>query len=504
MTTTSLPIVEIEAYIEQTLKDWGIPGGASLILKDGQKLSCRGYGVRELGKPEEMDGNTIFHIASSTKAFTATCLGMLVDEGKASWDDPVVKFLPDFKMYDPWITHQVTLRDLLNHRLGLKRYNSVMFRNDPFDPDEFLQHFPYLKPFTDFRTRFGYGNEQYIVAGKLIEVLSGKTYDEFLQERIFDPLEMTSTFPTLAHLKRSGLTNISYGHCNLDGGLVPVGVRLLDPVQPLPLVDIGKNAAGCIWSTMGDLANWLEFFLGNGTFRGRTLVSPEGMEEMRTPQFVIAPRDEELFAIFNSVGVDVNILTYAFGWYVLDYHGRKMVVHGGNIQNGNNIIGFLPTENLAFVIFVNNYQAIAQLLLSFFVLDAMEGTRTDYNHAGLEVAKMWQAGATQAIQGLIDSRKLDTHPSLALERYSGVYASPLLGELKITLEAGELQFLYGNSHWFDASLQHWQDETFVVNFKNKFEDPEFVIFEVSADQKVTALVWLSSTFDEIDRMEIQL
>ncbi len=499
--TTPIAIADIEAYIEQALKDWGIPGGASLIMKDGQLLSNRGYGVRELGKPEEMEADTIFHIASSTKAFTATCLGLLVDEGKLGWDDPVVKYLPEFKVYDPWITQQVTVRDLLNHKLGLKRYNHIMFRNDPFDPDEFLQHVPYLKPYTDFRTRFVYGNEQYILAGKLVEVISGKPYDDFLQERIFDPLGMTSTFPTLSHLERSGLKNICHGHCNLDGGFVPVGVRLLDPVQPLPLVDIGMNAAGCIWSNLPDLARWLEFFLGNGTFRGKTLASPQVMEEMRTPQFSIAPRDEELNTIFNAVGVDVNIMTYAFGWYVLDYRGRKMVVHGGNIHNGNNIIGFLPGENLAFVIFVNTYQVIAHALLSFFTLDAMFGFNVDYSRRGIEAAKMWQAGATQAIQGLISSRKADTHPALPLERYAGKYVSPLMGDLSIVLENGELRFYYGNSQIFDATLQHWQDETFVVEFKNKYQDPEFVSFQVSEGGSASSLVWLDPEFNEIDLME---
>lgn len=501
MNTTPVSTPEIEAYIEQTLKDWGIPGGAALIWKDGQMLSCRGYGVRELGKPETMEGNTIFHIASSTKAFTATCLGLLVDEGKASWDDPVVKYLPDFKMYDPWITKEVSLRDLLNHRLGLKRYNRVMFRNEPFEIDEFLQHFPYMKPFSGFRTRFVYGNEQYIVASKLIEVISGKPYDKFLQERIFSPLGMTSTFPTLSHLKNAGLANISHGHCNLDGGFVPVGVRLLDPVQPLPLGDIGLNAAGCIWSNMEDLARWLEFFLGNGTFRGKNLASPQVMEEMRTPQFAIAPRDEDLTTIFDGVGVNVHMMAYAFGWYVMDYHGRKLVVHGGNFHNGNNVIGFLPGENLAFVIFVNTYQVIAHVLLSFFLLDALFGDRIDYSRRGVEAAKMWQAGATQAVQGFISSRKPDTHPSLPLEQYTGVYASPLLGEVRITLEAGELLFWYGNAHQFDATLQHWQEETFVVNFKNKYFDPEFIIFEAGDGKKASALTWMESTLTEIDRME---
>lgn len=498
---TPIAIAEIEAYIEQVLKDWGIPGGASLILKDGQILSNRGYGVRELGKPEKMEAETIFHIASSTKAFTAFCMGMLVDEGKVGWDDPVVKYLPDFKMYDPWITQEVTVRDLLNHKLGLKRYNHIMFRNSPYDPDEFLQHFPYLRPQTNFRTRFVYGNEQYVLAGKLVEVISGKRYDDFLQERIFDPLGMSSTYPTLAHLERAGIKNISHGHCNLDGGFVPVGVRLLDPVQALPLVDIGMNAAGCIWSNMPDLARWLEFFLGDGTFRGKTLVSPEVMEELRSPQFSIAPRDEELTTIFNAVGVDVHIMTYAFGWYVMDYRGRKLVVHGGNIHNGNNIIGFLPAENLAFVIFVNTYQVIAQALLSFYVLDAMFGLNVDYSTRGQEAAKMWQAGATQAIEGLVNSRNADSKPSLALEGYTGKYASDLMGEVEIVAEGGTLNFYYGNSHMFDATLKHWQDDTFVIEFKNKYQDPEFVAFQAGEDGRAASLVWLDPEFQEIDLLE---
>ncbi|MCX6053460.1 MAG: serine hydrolase [Chloroflexi bacterium] len=497
---TPQAISDIEAYIDQTLQTWGIPGGASLILKDGQLLSNRGYGVRELGKPEKMDADTIFHIASSTKAFTAACLGLLVDEGKLSWDDPVVKYLPEFKVYDPWITQEVSVRDLLNHKLGLKRYNHIMFRNIPFDPDEFLQHVPFMKPFTPFRTRFVYGNEQYVIAGKLIEVISGKPYDVFLQERIFDPLGMTSTFPSLAHLERSGRTNICHGHCNLDGGFVPVGVRLQDPVQSLPLVDIGLNAAGGIWSTLSDLARWLEFFLGNGTFQGKTLASPQVMAELQTPQFAIAPEDEELNTIFSAVGVEINIMTYAFGWYVMDYQGRKLVVHGGNIHNGNNIIGFLPGENVAFLIFVNTYQVIAHALMSFYLLDALFEKPVDYSARGLEAAGMWQAGATQAIEGLVSSKKLDTHPSQPLERYAGKYASPLMGELQLALKDGKLHFTYGNSHMFDAALQHWQDDTFVVDFVNKYQDPEFVAFQVDEDGSVSSLVWLDPEFNEIDAM----
>ena len=501
MNTSPVLLSGIEAYIEKALKDWGIPGGALLVWKDGQVLSCRGFGVRELGKPEPMEGNTIFNIASSTKAFTATCLGMLVDEGKLTWDDPVVKFLPDFRVYDPWITREVTLRDLLNHHLGLKRYNRVSFRNEPFDIDEFLQHFPYMEPATAFRTRFNYGNEQYILASKVIEVVSGKAYDAFLQERIFTPLGMASTFPTLSHLRAAGQSNISHGHCNLDGGFVPGGVRLLDPVSALPLGDIGKNAAGCIWSNMEDLARWLEFFLGKGTFRGKNLVSPQVMEEMRTSQVAIAPRDDDLTTIFDAVNVDVHMMAYSFGWYVMDYRGHKIVVHGGNYLNGNNVIGFLPGENLGFVIFVNTYHVIAHVLLSFYLLDAWFGEQIDYSARGLEAARMWQAGATQAVNGFLNTRKPDTLPSLPLEQYAGVYTSPLLGDLRITQEAGKLIFSYGNAHHFDACLQHWQDDTFVVSYHDKSTDPEFVIFEAGTGKKATALTWLDSTFTKIDRLE---
>ena len=501
MNNTPLSLPEIEGYIEKALKDWGIPGGALLLWKDGKVLSCRGFGVRELGMPEPVDGNTIFNIASSTKAFTAACLGLLVDEGKLDWDDPVVKFLPGFKLYDPWITREVTLRDLLSHHLGLKRYNRVSLRNEPFNIDEFLLHFPYMEPSVAFRTRFSYGNEQYVLASKVIEVVSGKPYDAFLQDRLFTPLGMISTFPSLSHLQAAGEANISRGHCNLDGGFVPAGVRLLDPVQALPLGDIGKNAAGCIWSNMQDLALWLELFLGKGTFRGKTLLSPQVMEELCAPQVSIAPGDEDLTTIFDAVNVDVHMMAYAFGWYVMDYRGRKLVVHGGNYLNGNNVIGFLPGENLGFVIFVNTYHVIAHILLSFYLLDACFGEEIDYSARGLEAARIWQAGATQAVNGFLSTRTPGTHPSLSLEQYAGVYTSPLLGELRITLEAGELLFSYGNTHHFDACLQHWQDDTFVVHYKNNLTDPEFLVFEPGLKEKATALTWLDSSFSEIGRME---
>lgn len=492
---------EIEEYIEQALKDWGVPGGSAMIWKDGEMVSCRGYGVRELGKPDLMDENTIFHIASSTKAFTATLLGMLVDDGKLNWDDKVVKFLPEFKMYDPWITNELTLRDLLNHRLGLKRYNRVMFRNHPFDPDEFLSHFPYMEPFAGFRTRFGYGNEQYIAAGKVIEVVTGKRYEDFLQERILTPLGMTFTYPTLERLQKAGVTNLSHGHCNLDGGYVPNGVRLFDPVQALPLVDIGKNAAGCIWSSTKDMARWLEFFLGNGTFEGKSLVSAAQMEEMRTPQFAIAPRDEDLSSVF-AVGVNINIMTYAFGWYVMDYQGRKLVVHGGNIHNGNNVLGFVPQENLAFLLFVNNYQAIIQVLLSFFMVDAMLGApRKDYCRDGIAMAKMWQAGAEQQVGQIVAGRKTDTKPSLPLAGYTGTYASPLLGEMQISLENDRLVHKYGSSGYYDADLKHWENETFVVDYRIKFQNPEFITFKPGEDGKAAALVLVDDGFEMVGQLE---
>jgi CubicO group peptidase (beta-lactamase class C family) len=503
MIPTHLSLPGIENYVEKTLHSWNIPGASLLIWKDGETLLERGFGVRELGQPGPMEAKTIFNIASSTKAFTAACLGLLVDEGRLAWDDPVVKFLPEFRVYDPWITSALTLRDLLNHRLGLRRYNRVSLRNDPFDLDEFLQHFPYMEPAAPFRTRFCYGNEQYLLSSKVLEVVSGKSYETCLQERLLTPLGMTSTYPTLARLRASGEDNISHGHANLEGGFIPAGARLLDPVQALPLIDIGRNAAGGIWSNLPDLARWLEFLLGQGTFRGQDLIRRDVMQEMSTPQVAIAPRDEDLTTIFEAVGLQVNILTYAFGWYVMEFHGRKLVVHGGNFLNGNNVIGYLPGENLGFVLFVNTYHVIAHVLLSFHLLDAWFGRSIDYSRRGLEAARLWQAGASQAVGSLLAGRRLDTRPTFPLERYAGVYNSPLLGEVRIAWQGEELHFSYGSRHFYDGKLEHWQEDTFVVNYRNRYTDPEFIAFETGMGSRASALVWLDSGFQPIGRMNAE-
>ena len=205
--------------------------------------------------------------------------------------------------------------------------------------------------------------------------------------------------------------------------------------------------------------------------------------------------------IFDAVGLQVNILTYAFGWYVMEFHGRKLVVHGGNFLNGNNVIGYLPGENLGFVLFVNTYHVIAHVLLSFHLLDTWFGRTVDYSGRGLEAARMWQAGASQAIGGLLAGRKPDTRPTFPLERYAGVYTSPLLGEARIACQGEELGFSYGSGHFYDGRLEHWQEDTFVVNYRNQYTDPEFIAFETGTGGRASALVWLDGSFQPIGRMD---
>ena len=490
-------ISEINAYIEQAYKDWNIPGGLAAVVKDGEFLFAEGYGSCEAGKPEQMSADTVFAIGSCTKAFTGTAMGILVDEGKVDWDDPVIKYLPDFAMYDPWVTQHVTIRDLLNHKLGIQRWNRLFFNNEEFDEDDFIHRIRYMQPVKDFRTRFHYGNEQFITAGKIIEVVSGMRYVDFLRQRIFEPLEMHSTYANLQEMLANHKGTIAHGHYNQDDSLLPSELRFFEPQTVGDYWEIGTNAAGSIWSTLTDIKNWIDLYLGKGVYKGKQILSPEVFEEITTPQFMIHPRDSEIADILE-IGMDIEFQMYAFGWMIFDYKGRKLIVHGGNTVNGNTVIGFVPSENIGVITFINTYSGIIHVLLSFLLFDVLLGNWRDYSKEGLALANAWLEGIKPMIQAFEDSRKKDSAPSLPLEAYAGVYNSPLLGDLQIEYKDGSLLQHYGFEQ--EADLEHWEDDVFRLKFHKRYWAAEFIAFELDEKGQVCACTLRGLEGNEIQRL----
>ncbi len=497
MSKTNYSIEEISAYIEQAYQDWNIPGGLAAVIKDGEFVLSKGFGVCDKGNPEPIKPDTVFSIGSCTKAFTAAALGLLVDEGKLNWDDRVIQYLPGFAMVDPWVTEHVTIRDLVNHKLGLQRWNRIMLQGEKFDPDQFIEKIRYIQPNKDFRTRFHYGNEQYIVAGKIIEVISGMSYADFMQKRIFDPLEMSSTYINLQQMLANHKGAIARGHYNHDDKLMPVELRFFDEQKPADFWELGTNAAGSIWSTMDDIKNWIDLFLAKGDFKGKRIFSSELFEELTTPQFNILPQDS-VIAELMPLELGIDFQTYAFGWVVMSFHGKKLIVHGGNTVDGNTTIGFIPSENLGFSTFINTYSGIIHILVALFLVDAiLFNDWNDYSQKGLELAKSWISGLQPMLDAFETSRKQSSAPSLPLEKYAGEYESPLMGTVHIRWESGKLVYDYSSEQ--QADLSHWEDDTFRMRYHKPYWGTEFVIFEAN-QQGVIAFVLRDLEGNDVQRL----
>ncbi|MGH9913667.1 MAG: serine hydrolase domain-containing protein, partial [Pyrinomonadaceae bacterium] len=268
------PLNGFDDYVRKAMKEWEVPGLAIAVVKDDKVVFSKTYGVRKLGDPTPVDERTMFAIASCTKAFTAAALAMLVDEGKLKWDDPVIKHMPDFQLYDPWMTREITVRDLLTHRSGLAGPEPLWY-SFGLEREEILRRLRYEKPVTSMRTRFSYNNPLFMAAGQLIPRLTGQSYDDFVRQRIFEPLGMTSSNMSITALK--GSDNISTPYAKLDGKIQPVEWHSVDNMAP----------AGSINSNLKDLVQWLRLQLNGGTFNGRQLISPGAYQEMHRSQIII-------------------------------------------------------------------------------------------------------------------------------------------------------------------------------------------------------------------------
>jgi CubicO group peptidase (beta-lactamase class C family) len=305
------PLGSLDGFVQTVMRDWEAPGVAVAVVKDDQVVFARGYGVREVGGSEPVDTETLFAIASTSKAFTAAAVGMLVDEGRVGWDDRVTEHLPGFQLYDPYVTRELTVRDILSHRSGLPR-GDLLWYLSPFDRDEILKRVRGLEPNWSFRSHYGYQNIMFIAAGQLVEAVTDTSWDDFLRHRIFDPLGMRTSTTEFAELQQR--PNVASPHGKIDGTVTPLSWRDWDNV----------GGAGAVHSCVAEMAQWIRMQLGEGAYEGRRFLSDSVIREMRRPQTIV-PRDtvdERLFP-------ESHFYAYGLGWRLMDYRGRLVVRHGG-------------------------------------------------------------------------------------------------------------------------------------------------------------------------------
>ena len=431
-TLTSAP-PDPDAFAVRVLKEFEVPGLAIGIVKDGNVLLAKGYGVRKLGAPAPVDENTLFGIASNTKAFTAALLAMLVDEGKISWDDPVVKHLPAFQLYDPYVTREMTIRDLLTHRSGLGLGAGDLLWRPPTDysREEIVRRFRFVKPATSFRSRYAYDNVLYMVAGQVVAAVTGKSWDEVIKERIFTPLGMTTSNTRGAALSEGG--NVAAPHAKIGDRLQSVSPMALDNVAP----------AGAINSSVGEMAKWLIAQLNRGQLgEGRRLFSERQSREMWSAQ-TITPLGEPPphLAALRS-----NFSAYGLGWGLSEYRGSKIVSHTGGLLGYVSRVTLVPDLNLGVVVLTNQQSGGAFQSLTYRILDHfMNAPATDWIAAFKKSDEMGAARAAEVEKRQSSARARDSKPSLALARYAGRYTDAWYGDATISLENDRLVLRFSHT-----------------------------------------------------------
>jgi CubicO group peptidase (beta-lactamase class C family) len=458
------PLKGLDDYVTQSMKAWKIPGLALAVVHNDSVVLVKGYGVRTLGKSEKVDENTLFAIGSASKAFSATLVAMLVDQGKVKWDDPATNYLPGFQMYDPYVTRELTVRDLLTHRSGLTAADLMLY--DPhLNRDSILQRVRYVKPTYSFRSHFGYSNLMYLAAGQLTARLSGSSWDDVLRDRIFKPLGMSRSNSSATLLDR--LPNVATPHDEIE-----------DTVQTIPYFNLDAiGPAGSINSSAHDMAQWVRFQLAGGKVEGKPLLSAAAFEETHTPQTIVP-----LEGFWKISAQDAHLLSYGMGWFLYDHHGRLIVQHGGNIDGMSSVVAMMPEEKTGLVVLTNLDQNELTYGLMYRVFDAYtKRPPKDWSAELLKTSRELEAQGKQETKNREATRVSGTKPSLALERYAGTYSDSVDGNLTIRREQAGLVLQYGT---LIADLSPWQFDTFRASWRQRRLGKMLVTFVLNSEGKV--------------------
>lgn len=431
-------IEEFEPQIEQALADYQVPGMSIGVVVDGQLVYAKGFGYRDLENKLPVTQDTLFAIGSCTKAFTTFAMGNLVDEGLIRWDEAVIDVLPEFRLWDQYATTNLTIRDLLTHRTGMPRHEFVWY-NSKMSKNELLRRIRYLQPSFDIRERYQYGQLMYFTAGLAMEKLTGKPWEEIIQERILNPLMMIHTNFSVEEMQKS--ENFAYPY-----------IEKKDVLKKMPLRNLSLiSAAGALNSNIEDMTHWIQMQLAGGIYNDRPLINPATLQELHAPQIIVpgAPETKETL-----------IYAYGIGWAVHPYRGHSFLSHDGVSDGFTSVVGLLPGENIGFVILANKNMTALPRYVSFEIIDRIIGLPPhDWLKVGVESIRKNKESLSENKMKEDLLRKMGTCPCHCLEDYTGVYEHPGYGKLTIELVDGKLQANYNDLIFV---LDHWHYDVFSV------------------------------------------
>lgn len=444
---------QLDRYFETARKEWKIPGMAVAVVKDGKVVLAKGYGVKEFSKQEKVDEKTLFAIASNTKAYTAATLAILVDEGKINWDDKVRDYLPYFKLYDPYVTEEITIRDLLCHRSGLKTFSGdLLWYETSYSTVEVIKRARYLKPAFGFRSGFGYSNIMFMAAGKVVAAVTGKPWKDFIKERIFEPLGMETSNIGTTDLKK--YNNVSAAHyVYLDGKTITVSYTSSDNL----------GGAGSINSNVIEMAQWLKMLLNNGVFDNQRILSENSIWEMWSSHTVnrVTQSTKKLFP-------KTHFMNYGLGWGLSDYHGYKIIGHGGGLDGMISRVALVPEIKLGLVILTNSINGLPTAL-GYKIIDAYLGVKSkDWSSIYLERYRESVKKEMQWGTDITKKRVSDTCTEIKLEDYTGLYGGPMYGDARVTGQQGKLVLELLPAPIFISDLTHLHYDTFLLKLRNTF------------------------------------
>jgi CubicO group peptidase (beta-lactamase class C family) len=464
----------IDKAVNSNLKTWQIPGAAIAIVLNDRIVYVKGYGTKEAGGTEPVTPETLFQIASTSKAFTSAAMALLVDEQKVAWDDPVREHLDYFHLADPCADASVTVRDMLSHRTGLSRHDEL-WDNTPLTREELVRRIGFVPLTKPFRSAYQYQNIMFVAAGEVIGHASGMSWDDFVRTRLFGPLAMTRTITSDSEWKAADHAS---GHRWDDLK------QKLGPQEPIDTKTLGS--AGAIKSCARDMANWVRFQLADGFFDNRRIVSAEALAETKTPQTVI--RHEGMTRESNP---ETSVMAYGMGWTVQDYRGELLVSHGGALNGFRTHVDLLPKKSTGFVILMNAGRGLAAVALRNTLADMLTGKAPrDWNAYYLMVDARSNDRDRKEKEERLAKRRADTHPSHALADYAGVYESPSYGTVTISLVNDALVLQWNR---MTVPHAHWHYDVFAA--VSEVDDlDEQVTFGTGTSGEVATLEFFGETF----------
>jgi len=497
VSSQSITSKEIDSLVERTLKTFDVPGIAVAIVKDDKVIHSKGYGVRSLNTMQKVDSNTVFGIASNTKAFTTAALGILIEEKKLLWDDHVIDYIPEFRLYSPYVTEEFTIRDLLTHRsgLGLGAGDLMIWPgSNNFTLKDIIHNLRFLKPVSGFRTKYDYDNLLYIVAGEVIARVSGMSWEDFIETRIMQPLNMTGSAASFNRLKDK--SNVIDPHAPVDGT-----VKVIDR----DLIGVG-DAAGGIYSNLTDMCKWIIMQMDNGKYDAglkKQLFSEEVHETMWSPQTIIQ--------VGGPGAYNTHFASYGLGWFLSDVRGFKQVSHTGGLAGIVTQVTLIPEKKLGIIVLTNQQSGAAFSAITNTIKDKYFGIE------GIDRIKQYQEGVsgsitsarkiTDAIWKDIETQQKNNIPFANDTIYTGTYADKWFGEISITSKKGKLWFDSKRSPKLTGQLFTYKGNTLVVKWNDRSMDADaFLMFSLDKSGKgsgikmkaISPLTDFSYDFQDLD------